>query len=181
MPKIKDLIETQRFLLRRIEPEDEALYVAIHTDAGLMRNAGGAVEEASARAAFARLLKYVDLPDLKQHAWVINDKADPFGNPIGVTAIVTHAADVEIGAMILESWQGLKVAQEIVPELTQYAFDVHAAQRVFTRHLPENLAGAGVMRRLGFELMQDVPEPQKYVGWVMGRSDFTARGELSGA
>jgi len=181
MPKIKDLIETERFLLCRVEPEDEALYVAIHTDAGIMRNAGGVVEEAVARSAFARLLKYVDMPDLRQHAWVIKNKTDPSGHPIGVTAIVTHAADVEIGIMILEPWQGLKIAQEIVSALTTHAFDVHAAQRVFTRHLAENSAGAGVMKRLGFELMQDVPESHKYVGWVRGRSDFRVRGEFPDA
>lgn len=88
MPKIMDLIETERFLLHRLEHEDEALYVSIHTDAALMQNAGGAAEEASARAAFDRLLKYAELPDLKQHAWVIKQKSDPTGSSIGVTAII---------------------------------------------------------------------------------------------
>lgn len=180
MPKIKDLIETERFLLRRIEPEDEALYVAIHTDAGIMRNAGGAVEESIARAAFDRLLKYAELPDLKQHAWVISSRVEPPNQSIGVAAMTAHGADVELGIMVLEAWQSLKVAQEVLAELTRHAFGAHDAQRVFARHLADNLAGAGVMKRLSFELMPDVPGSDKYVGWVMRRQDSSALDGRSG-
>lgn len=181
MPKIKDLIETERFLLRRIEPEDEALYVVIHTDAGIMRNAGGAVEESIARAAFDRLLKYAELPDLKQHAWVISSRVEPPSQSIGVAAMTAHGADVELGIMVLEAWQSLKVAQEVLAELTRHAFGAHGARRVFARHLAENLAGAGVMKRLGFELMPDVPGSEKYVGWVMRWQDLSALDCRSGS
>lgn len=174
MPKIKDLIETQRFLLRRLQRDDQALYVSIHTDARLMRNAGGASEEAGAEAAFDRLLKYGELPDLKQHAWVIKIRDDPPGQSIGVAAMAAHGADVEMGIMVLETWQGLKVAQEVLSELTRHAFDVHGANRVFTRHLAHNLAGAGVMKRIGFEPMPDVPNSDEYVGWMMRRLDYAS-------
>ena len=171
MPKIKNPIETERFLLLKLEPEDEALYVSIHTDAGLMRSAGGAVEEDKARAAFGRLLRYAELPDLKQHAWVIKRKDELTDSSVGMAAITTHGMDVEMGIMVVKAWQGLKVAQEVLSELAQHAFDAHAAHRVFTRHLAQNLAGAAVMKRLGFELMPDVPDAHRYIGWVKRRPD----------
>jgi RimJ/RimL family protein N-acetyltransferase len=169
MPKITCVLDTERFSLTRLGKEDEALYVSIHTDAKLMRSAGGAVEAAVAQAAFARLLKYAELPALKQHAWVVKEKSDLKVAPIAVAAITAHGDDVEIGIMVLAAWQGMKVAQEVIAELTEHAFEVHGARRVFTRHLAENLAGAGVMRRLGFESMPDVPDSDKYIGWVTGR------------
>lgn len=181
MPKIMDLIETERFLLHRLEYRDEELYVSIHTDAILMENAGGAAEEVSARAAFDRLLKYAELPDLKQHAWLIKQKLEPTGPSIGVTAIAAHGADVEMGIMVVQAWQGLKVAQEVLSNLTEHAFGVHAARRVFTRHLAQNMAGAGVMKRLGFELMPDVPDAHRCIGWVKQRQGSATQRGSSGS
>ena len=92
---------------------------------------------------------------------------------------MTQAA-AEIGVMVIDAWQGRKVAQETIGFLSGYLFDHSGWRRTFSRHVRANDAGAGVMRRLGFREMQEVPGGSAFRGWEMTCEAWRVREDATG-
>lgn len=162
-------IETARFVLRPLRADDEALYVALHTDPDLMRHVGEPMTASTARDTFMRLLDMSQSGRFRHRAWVVVEEADAV-SAVALVAAIAHADDIEIGIMVTPEWQSRRVAQEVISRLTSYSFEDCGIRRVFTRHVTSNMAGAGVMKRLRFDPMPDVPGGSGYVGWVMERA-----------
>lgn len=167
------MLETRRFKLKPLDAGDEALYVGIYTDPALMRYVGEPKRLDEAKRSFGLL---VESADSRQLCWVLLEKR-AIGSPVGLIALIDHGGRSEIGIMVVADWQNSKVAQEAIEYLTGHAFAQLGRERVFTRHLVENEAGAGVMRRLGFRPMKEPPGGPRFKGWMMERDEWPARTE----
>lgn len=170
---------TSRFQLRPLAHRDEDFYVSIYTDEALMRFVGQPMTPTSAADAFRAFLKSNARSDLRRACcWMIERPGDDAA--IGLLALIPHSDAAEIGVMVSEAWQGRKVAQETIGFLSGYLFRHSDWARTFSRHIRANEAGAGVMRRLGFDEMQDVPGGIAFRGWEMTREAWREREGIAG-
>lgn len=178
--KALPVLMTSRFRLRPLERRDQAFYASIYTDEALMRFVGEPMTQAAAEDAFRAFLQSNRRGDLHRACcWVVEDgAAGP--TPIGLLALIPHAAAAEIGVMVVDAWQGRKVAQETIGFLSGYLFDHSGWTRTFSRHVRANDAGAGVMRRLGFREMQEVPGGSAFRGWEMTCEAWRVREDATG-
>lgn len=168
-------LATARFRLRPLGEQDEALYVSIYTDEALMRHVGEPMVASEARRAFQAFLRSNRHADLRRACcWVIEHGGDD-SDVIGLLALAPHPDAAEIGVMVQAPWQGRKVAQETIAFLSGHLFEQAAWPRTFSRHARDNEAGAGVMRRLGFRAMADVPGGVAFRGWEITRDEWTRR------
>lgn len=166
-------LATQRFRLRPLAEQDEALYIFIYTDDALMRHVGEPMTASEALRAFQAFLQSNRYGDLRRACcWVIEHGVDD-RDVVGLLALAPHPEAAEIGVMVLAHWQGRKVAQETIAFLSGHLFGNDAWQRTFSRHARDNEAGAGVMRRLGFHAMANVPGGASFRGWEMTRDEWT--------
>lgn len=168
-------LATERFRLRPLAAQDEALYVAIYTDDALMRHVGEPMTASDARRAFDAFLRSNAHADLRRACcWVIECGGND-SEVVGLLALSPHSGAAEIGVMVLAPWQGRKVAQETIAFLSGHLFEEGAWPRTFSRHARDNDAGAGVMRRLGFHAMAEVPGGSAFRGWEMTRDEWMRR------
>lgn len=169
------ILETDRFQLRPLVEDDEALYVSIYTNDVLMRYVGEPMMESEARRAFRAFLRSNRYGDLRRSCcWVIEQGADAL-ETVGLLALTPHPGAAEIGVMILVPWQSRKVAQEAIGFMSGYLFGQGVWDGTFSRHVRDNEAGAGVMRRLGFREMVHVPGGTGFRGWEMDRGEWMRR------
>lgn len=167
---------TSRFQLRPLAGPDEPLYVSIYSDGALMRFVGEPMTPLGAAEAFKAFLQSNRRADLQRACcWVIEEREGD-ASTVGLLALIPHVAAAEIGVMVLGGWQGRKVAQETIGFLSGYLFQHTEWTRTFSRHVRANEAGAGVMRRLGFHEMEDVPGGEAFRGWEMTRGEWLGRG-----
>lgn len=168
-------LTTPRFRLRPLTGIDESFYVSIYSNPQLMRFVGEPMTHRAATAAFRAFLKSNERGNLHQACcWVVEDHQDT-AERAGLLALLPHTAAAEIGVMVTACWQGRKVAQETIGFLSSYLFLHTSWPRTFSRHIRANEAGAGVMRRLGFHEMEDVPGGDAFRGWEITRSEWLLR------
>jgi RimJ/RimL family protein N-acetyltransferase len=173
-------LTTPRFRLRPLSLRDEAFYVSVYTDGALMRFVGQPMTPASAADAFRAFLRTNEHGNLHRACcWMIEVPGDETAM-VGLLALIPHARAAEIGVMVSEAWQGRKVAQETIGFLSGYLFRHSDWARTFSRHIRANEAGAGVMRRLGFDEMRDVPGGVAFRGWEMTRDAWREREGIAG-
>ena len=169
------ILETGRFHLRPLLEKDQALYVSIYTNEALMRFVGEPMTPGDAVRAFSAFLRSNRHGDLRRACcWVIEHDG-PAREAVGLLALIPHSNAAEIGVMVLQAWQGRKVAQDVIGFLSGHVFQDESWTRTFSRHLRENEAGAGVMRRLGFREMEDVPGGARFRGWEIAREEWEGR------
>lgn len=170
-------LHTHRFRLRPLAVSDEAFYVAVYTDAALMRFVGEPLTAEQAAKAFRSFLHSNKAGDLTRACcWVIESMSeDVEQSEVGLLALMPHPERAEIGVMVRAAWQGSKVAQETIGFLSDHVFSHRLWPGAFSRHVRENEAGAGVMRRLGFREMADVPGGTGFRGWEMTREEWSER------
>lgn len=168
-------LETYRFHLRPLIENDEDLYVSIYTDDVLMRYVGEPMVAADARRAFLAFLRSNGYAELRRSCcWVI-EQGSAARETVGLLALTPHPEAAEIGVMILAPWQSRKVAQEVIGFISGYLFEQGAWDGTFSRHVRDNEAGAGVMKRLGFREMTHVPGGAVFRGWEMDRGEWMRR------
>lgn len=171
-------LTTSRFRLRPLSLRDEDFYVSIYTDEALMRFVGQPMTPASAADAFRVFLRSNERANLRRACcWMIEV---PDTATVGLLALIPHADAAEIGVMVSDAWQGRKVAQETIGFLAGYLFRHSDWMCTFCRHIRTNEAGAGVMRRLGFTEMQEVPGGAAFRGWEMTRDAWREREDTAG-
>lgn len=170
------VLETARFVLRPLAEADEALYVSIYTDAALMRFVGAPMAADEAARAFRAFLRSNRQADLRRACcWVIERGGAGVPDTVGLLALIPHEGRAEIGVMVVAGWQGSKVAQETIGFLSGHLFRHGIWPAAFSRHVRANEAGAGVMRRLGFRDMDDVPGGAEFRGWELTRGEWKER------
>jgi RimJ/RimL family protein N-acetyltransferase len=160
-------LDSERFHYRPLGEGDRELYIRIYTDPVLMQHVGDPLTITVAENSFQKSCALNLALNSRQYCWVMIDRES--GGEVGLLALIDHNGPAEIGVMVLMPWQNRKVAQEAIRRLTEFSFRECSVSYVFTRHLIANIAGAGVMARLGFLVMSDVPGGDCFQGWGMGR------------
>ncbi|WP_213603890.1 GNAT family N-acetyltransferase [Pseudoxanthomonas japonensis] len=161
-------LDSERFDLRPLTARDTALYVALYTDAAVMRHVAEPMDAKSASQAFSKVESLNRRGSDDYRTWVIVEKAT--GQDIGLLALVAREGIHEIGALIWPEWHNGGVATEIIRRLMDFAFAEGGSQAVFTRHRAENGGAEGLMRKLDFQRIPSEGHRDGGVRWERTRA-----------
>jgi RimJ/RimL family protein N-acetyltransferase len=136
-----------------------------------MRYVGEPLTRRAAVTGFGKACRFNSNVGFQYRSWIMVERGG--GGDVGLAALMGSRKRAEFGVMILAEWQGRGVAQEVVPQLVDYAFEKCEVEEVFTRHLPGNRAGAAVMHKLRFEPTQE-DNGADWLGWRQDRTQWLA-------
>lgn len=168
-------LHTPRLLLRPLRREDETLYCALYTDPGVMRHVVEPLAMAAARRAFDAVMRQLAAVPPRAHYWILAPRGA--GVDLGLMALVPDRDDdtsAEVGVLLTDPAQCRGYATEAIAALADAFFAVPGRRRLWTRHARDNPAAVGLMRKLGFEPMQDAATGPAPVRWQMARRAWTA-------
>jgi [ribosomal protein S5]-alanine N-acetyltransferase len=165
-------LETERLDLRPIDERDKELYCRIYMDAELMRYVGAPLTRKAALVGFGKVCRFNQDAEFRYRCWIMVERES--SDEVGLVALMGSGNRAEFGVMILPSWQGRGVAPEVVPRLVDYAFEECDVEEAFTRHQLGNRAGAAVMQKLGFELVDVEANKADWRSWRKSRAQWIA-------
>lgn len=144
------VLETERLVLRGLEPGDAPTLAAMHGDTETMRYLGGTIEPTLAEA-YRRILIYTGHWALHGCGkWAVVEKAS--GALVGRTGYIDVPHDwpgLELGwTMAREHW-GKGYGTESAIAARDWAFDVLGAQRIVSMIHKDNVASQAVARKIG--------------------------------
>ena len=167
---------TPRLLLRPIDAADEALYVHLYTDPGVMRHIAAPLSADAAQRGFRAACRLAALPAPLTRLWIVSECGMP--GRLGVLALLQHKDDpdgAEPGVMLTAAAQGVGVASEALAGLAEHAFATLQLQRLSTRHAAGNVAVARMMVKLGYQRADaGGTEPAEW-RWQMTRGHWQSR------
>lgn len=152
------VLETERCLIRQIQPEDYEEMFALYSDLELMRYVGDSTAitpEDCRRWLDITLNNY----RIKGYGLFLVEEFSS-GTCIGFIGL-THPGgipDPEIKYTLKKHFWGTGLATELVSGLTKHAFASGWASRVVATIDPENQASLRVMEKAGFSRLQDIIE-----------------------
>ncbi|MBB6599500.1 GNAT family N-acetyltransferase [Luteimonas sp. MC1825] len=146
--------------LRVLEARDEALYCALYGDPDTMRHVGPALAPEAGRTAFARVMAQLAARPPRAAYWLLPWRvaATVAGPPAGLMALQIHAGAgdaAEVGVLLPPGAQGAGVASAGIAALVDVAFTASPLLALWTRHVRDHAAAAGLMRRAGFQPAAD--------------------------
>jgi [ribosomal protein S5]-alanine N-acetyltransferase len=146
------VLETERFILREVTPDDTAAFFHIFSDPEVNRYLGRhplkSIEEAAKRTEIYRS-QFLEQMGI---VWAITDHAQ--GQVIGNFLIwnwVKPHFRAEIGYSLAPEWWGKGVTTEVARVGITFAFDRMGLHRLAAEIDPENAASRRVLEKLGFE------------------------------
>lgn len=172
VPGLPCRFQTRRLDLRPLEDGDRPLYVALYTDAGVMRHVGAPLSPGAAGRSFERVQQ--QMRQRPPQAWYWVACLGGCGREAGLLALIFDAGreSAEFG-MMMPAWaQGSGYATEAVGALVAHALGEGAdrtgprLQRLHTRHVAGHPAGPRVMAKLGF---REGPPGQGMSHWYLDR------------
>lgn len=169
-------LASARFHLRPLAVDDEDLYLALYTDAEVMRHVGDALTLTAARSAFDKVLAFNQQATGAYRTWVVVERST---NEVwGLLALVARDGGSEIGALIWPQYHNAGVATEIIRRLVDFAFTEGGVDSVFTRHRAANGGAEGLMRKLDFERIPAVGSRDGGVRWERTRQRWQRAGGI---
>jgi RimJ/RimL family protein N-acetyltransferase len=157
---MKNLLETDRLLLRRFCAEDLSGLMTVLGDPEVMRfSVSGALDEATVKT--STLPSYIASYDgpLRLGRWAIIRKGD--GGLIGFAGLGPQTLDeceeIEIGYRLARQEWGRGYATEAVVALRDYAFDVKRLPRLIAIIDPSNMRSQRVAEKIGMRYERDAP------------------------
>ena len=169
-------LHTPRLHLRPLSHADERLYCSLYTDAGVMRHVAEPLTPEAARRAFQAVLRQLAAAPPQSRYWILAPRTG--GNDLGLMAWVSDrddAGSAEVGVLLAGSAECRGYATESIAALADAVFAETAQQRLWTRHARDNAAAIGLMRKLGFELLEEARADPAPVRWHLERQAWTAR------
>jgi RimJ/RimL family protein N-acetyltransferase len=160
------VMQTARFELRPLMSSDANLYIALYTNAQVMRHVGEPLTLAAARRSFEKVVASNQCESGEYRTWVVVDRSTR--DAWGLLALVAREGASEIGALIWPRCQNAGVATEIICRLMDHAFE-DGVETVFTRHRAVNGGAEGLMRKLDFERTPAVGSWDGVVRWERTR------------
>jgi ribosomal-protein-alanine N-acetyltransferase len=167
-------LETARFHLRPLGEDDDELYVALYTDADVMRHVGEPLTLRAASRAFNKVATFNRREDGGYRTWVVVDRATV--KTCGLLALVAQQGASEIGALIWPQYHNDGIATEIIRRLMDFAFMECGLDVIFTRHLVANNGAEGLKRKLDFERIPTVGSRDGEVRWERIRQRWQHHG-----
>jgi [ribosomal protein S5]-alanine N-acetyltransferase len=144
-------IVTSRLRLRLLAPQDEALYVALYTDADVMRHIAPPLSTSDAQASFAVALKRTHTKPAKQLFFAIERRADQ--QTIGICGMMQLDAQkqrAEVGIMLLPSANGAGLATDALGALLHHLFVSIDVEEIWVEHARDCERVRNLNDRLGF-------------------------------
>jgi RimJ/RimL family protein N-acetyltransferase len=139
--------DTLRLHLRPLHEGDEALYCALYTDPGLMRNIAPPLSDEAAQRSFRAACRQ-QLPHPRR--WIISEKDG--SHEIGLLGLVPDEDTAEIGVMLMPGWEGRGFATESMAGMVDRVFSMRAFPRLCARQaIADNPPVNRLMLKLGFQ------------------------------
>jgi RimJ/RimL family protein N-acetyltransferase len=173
VPGLPCRFQTRRLDLRPLEDGDRPLYVALYTDAGVMRHVGAPLSPDAAGRSFERVQQQMRQRPPQAWYWIACLRG--CGREAGLLALMFDPGreSAEFG-MMMPAWaQGSGYATEAVGALVVHGLGGEGTpgagaclQRLHTRHVAGHPAGPRVMAKLGFIAG---PSGQRMSHWYLDR------------
>jgi RimJ/RimL family protein N-acetyltransferase len=159
MDKQKLILETERLILKHIDPADAAPLIDLWRDPDVTEHLGGPRERAKLVEIFA---KDVENPFAYEYdLWPVIEKQS--NQVIGHCGLlekeVAEQDEVEINYIFTPSAWGKGYATEIGKAIIQYAFEEKKLKRLIALIKPENEASAVVATKIGMSFEKEVIRP----------------------
>jgi RimJ/RimL family protein N-acetyltransferase len=146
-------LETERLILRPYDEADRAAFVALFTDAGVMRHVDrGVLTEEGAAALFGRVFTHV-YPARDFDVWGVFEKAG--GAYAGHAELkprrdaAAREGDAEVVYLLGRGFWGRGLATELASAVVAHALRTRAGARVCATVAPENAASIRVLEKIG--------------------------------
>lgn len=166
---------TSRLHLRALSPSDERLYCSLYRDPHVMRHVAEPLSPEAAKRAFSAVLKQLAADPPRARYWILASQ-DALGD-LGLMAWVPDPGDAgsaEVGVVLAAPAACRGYASEAIAALANAVFSQQASCRLWTRHARANGPAAGLMRKLGFEPLDD-GGPSSQMRWQLERQAWLAR------
>lgn len=152
-------LETERLILRPYAPDDRAAFVALFTDAEVMRHVDrGVLTEDEAVALFGRVFTHV-YPAHTFDVWGIFEKEG--GAYAGHAELKprrdssAREGDLEVVYLLGRDFWGRGLATELALTVVAHALSANAAARVCATVAPENAASIRVLEKIGMNYSEE--------------------------
>jgi len=145
--------ETERLRMRRLQAEDEALFLDLYTDAETMRYIGEPLSPERAARSFRKTLATSDQDPPERVFLAILDKATQ--RPLGICAIVQFEAGMtraEVGIMLKSDARSKGFAREVLGGLVRTTFSAFPVDEIWAQCSIQNPVIEHVFSSLGFTL-----------------------------
>jgi [ribosomal protein S5]-alanine N-acetyltransferase len=163
--------ETERLLMRPLEPEDQAFYCACYTDPVLMRHIGEPLTQEAALRSFAAASK----PRVQHTLWVMQEKKT-IAN-VGLLALIYRrnqygSFNAELGNIMLSEFQNKGLTIEALNALFGMAFKADNLDTIIVNHKSNNGAVTRIVKKLGFIQSTTDSTDMPSGGWIMPRNHW---------
>lgn len=165
-----DHLYSQRLHLRPLCAADEATYVSLFTMPDIMAHVGPALGRDAAASAFGRSLAMMCAPEPEAWLWIARYRDG--AQDVGLFGLIKREGLPEIGAMVMEGYQGQGLAFEALSRVRDYGFTHLNLEAQFGRQLASNRRSIGLMLKLGFDQAPDGP---RHIRWELGRESWAGR------
>jgi RimJ/RimL family protein N-acetyltransferase len=161
--------DTPRLHLRPLREGDEALYCALYTDPGLMRNIAPPLSDEAVQRSFRAACRQ-QVPHPRR--WIIHEREG--NHEIGLLGLVPDDDTAEIGVMLLPGWDGRGFATESMSGMVDRVFSTRLVPRLCARQaIADNPPVNRLMLKLGFQpLPPDKAWSQR--NWELDYDDWRA-------
>jgi ribosomal-protein-alanine N-acetyltransferase len=146
----KVLITTNRLALRPLDVADRSIYVALYTNADVMRHIGVPLDPHKASVSFdkacALQVEQLGFPS----RWIL--RRTGAREAAGLMGVFKdpHGESAEVGVMLLPDAQGQGLAAEAIRAMASHAFGEGWVRSLWARHSPANAAMQAVLESLTF-------------------------------
>lgn len=164
--------ETARLRMKPLGPEDRDLYCHCYTDPALMKLIAAPLDREAAMRSFDAALRMNSSLPVRRRDWVMLEKES--GASVGLLSLVgcktkPEAINADLGAIILDEFQGRGYSLEGTGALVDAAFHVRHIHSLHTYHLTENAAVGRVMAKLGFSCTIEMHDGAENHHWQLDR------------
>ena len=150
------MAETERLIMRRMEPEDEDALFAVLGDPVSMKYYPAAFTREDVRSWIERWRKSYAENGYGLYAMVLKATGKVIGDCGHARQEVDGATEIEIGYHVLRELQGQGYATEAARACAEYGFNKLRAAKLISLIRPENLPSRRVAEKVGMKIEREI-------------------------
>jgi len=155
--KVKNLIETERLVLRKISLEDKEELFRLHSNPEVQKYTGEPVVKSVEEIEEAIRTRIIDYEKYGFGRWAtILKKEKQFVGWAGL-AYLPEFDEIDLGYRFLPEYWGSGIATEAAHAILAYGFDQLELKRIIAIAMKENRASIRVMEKIGMEFDKFAP------------------------